>query len=367
MGQVFITLLSIAFAAFMLEMVYRFVTDDAHPKKMFPLRTVFHVPKPYVMFTAKPDLEGVTNSLGYLGDLPSKEKPTDEIRIFVLGSSVVFNGRPPFPRILQKRFAEAGKPNIKVFNYGIDSSVSRQDVARLLFDIAGYQPDIILSYTGQNDMFDAGIDPRVNYPHRFVLYEAHPAFYTDVGDYKWMPTLALGSKVLRDVFNYQIYNSMTKGLISENYPKRSEFRPLLAKSYVQNLRLAAMLSRDLGAEFLAVFPPSLHFKKNRTPAEEAGFTRFGSEDGQEIKALIDSETAKYKSEFRFINFSEIFKDETAEYFEDTFHLTPEGNRVLTSKLIPLLDELSAEHLRKRKNNLIKPAINGLIREDEFIF
>lgn len=365
MGQLFITLIAVLFALVTLELVYRFITDDQHPKKMFPLRTVFHVPKPYVMFTAKPNLEGVTNPLGYLGELPTKIKPADEIRIFILGSSVLFNGNPPLPRMLQKRFEKAGKNNIKVFNFGIDSSVSRQDVARLLFDIAGYQPDIVLSYAGQNDMFDAGIDPRINYPHRFILYESHPAFLTDVKDYKWIPTIALGSKLLRDIFNYKIFTSLSDGIVPGAFPPRASIRPLLAKAYVQNLRLVAMISRDLGADFLAIFPPSLHFKISRTTNELAGFTMFGSADGQEIKTLVDTETAKYKSEFQFINYAEFFKTETKEVFEDTFHLTQNGNRAVAEQLLPLLDKLSVEHLKKRKTNQIKPQITDLIPEEEF--
>ncbi len=75
--------------------------------------------------------------------------------------------------------------------------VSRQDILRIMIDLSGYLPDLIIHYGGGNDLM-MGSDKRLNFPHRFVHYEKNQYFTKSVCNYDWFLGLAMGSSFLRD-------------------------------------------------------------------------------------------------------------------------------------------------------------------------
>ena len=101
-----------------------------------------------------------------------KEKPPGQLRIAFLGGSLVelastFDTALPgsLKRILLDRYR--GR-DIEVINAGIQSCVSRQSVAQLLFTVVDYHPDIVIIYDGGNDLgLPLTYESRANFPYNF--------------------------------------------------------------------------------------------------------------------------------------------------------------------------------------------------------
>ena len=98
-------------------------------------------PSPYIEFTMKPGSElciedycETVNSLGFRGDLPKLIK-INEYRIFLLGGSVVHSTgsveEKTLSKKIEKRLKENGLSNAKVYNFGMTSYNSAQELVLL--------------------------------------------------------------------------------------------------------------------------------------------------------------------------------------------------------------------------------------------
>ncbi|MBY0453072.1 MAG: SGNH/GDSL hydrolase family protein [Bdellovibrionaceae bacterium] len=299
------------------------------------INDVTHVPKPYVMFTAKPfaqkyNLPGnkyAINSLGYLSPIPNRTKAPSTYRIFVLGGSVVFNGQPSFSFLLQDVFTSRGESNVEVYNYGVVSSVSRQELVRTLLEISTYKPDLIISFSGYNDVFNTGWDKRVNYPHRYILFENNPLLKMRAADFPFMLNILLSSEILRKLFEEKISKSVVD--LHDRMPINWDLRQqMVARAYVQNLRLTNVLAQDFGAQFVAFFQPTVYFKKPLSPAETEIVKMYRNEPATDIRKSVFNEYFNYKSEFRLVDSSEIFNGQTAQVFKDPVHYAEESTNFL---------------------------------------
>ena len=155
-----------------------------------------YAPFPYIMFKGKP---GHYNSIGYKGPVPSKNKD-DTFRIFVIGSSSVVAGNPPFSRQLERIFYEVGYEKVKVFNFGVVSSVLGQDVARILYEVVDFYPNLVIMYGGLNDLHHPFYaDPRPGYPLQFMIYENNPLNSASHRSFPWA-LLFYQSSILRQIF-----------------------------------------------------------------------------------------------------------------------------------------------------------------------
>jgi lysophospholipase L1-like esterase len=101
-----------------------------------------------------------------------KEKPPGQLRIAFLGGSLVelastFDVTLPgsLKRLLLQQYP--GR-DIEVINAGIQSCVSRQSIAQLLFTVVDYHPDIVILYDGGNDLgLPLTYESRANFPYNF--------------------------------------------------------------------------------------------------------------------------------------------------------------------------------------------------------
>ena len=105
-----------------------------------------------------------------------KEKPAGQLRIAVLGGSLVelastFDVTLPgsLKTLLQRRYP--GR-DIEVINAGIQSCVSRQSIVQLLVTVVDYHPDIVILYDGGNDIgLPLTYESRPNFPYNFQTME----------------------------------------------------------------------------------------------------------------------------------------------------------------------------------------------------
>ena len=113
-----------------------------------------------------------------------RQKPPGQWRAAVLGSSAVQLGttyEDTLPGALRALLRERRPElDIEVINAGIQSSVSRQAVAQLLFTVVEYDPDLVIFYDGFNDlMLPLNYESRANFPYNFQALEAAWQEYRD--------------------------------------------------------------------------------------------------------------------------------------------------------------------------------------------
>ena len=111
-----------------------------------------------------------------------KQKPAGQLRVAFLGASAVQLGSTfettlpgSMKTFLQNRFP--GR-DIEVINAAIQSCVSRQSIAHLVFTVADYSPDIVVLYDGVNDIgLPLTYESRPNFPYNFqTMTEAWDAY-----------------------------------------------------------------------------------------------------------------------------------------------------------------------------------------------
>lgn len=307
----------------------------------FPIGDLRH-PYPYIMFRGLPGaaigktdgpIENV-NNLGYRGSSPTLKKAPEEYRIFVLGGSTVFlgsiiHGKPSIPEHLENLFHKAGFGGARVFNYGSVSSVSGQELMRIIFEISNYEPDLIIMYNGGNDILSpTGWDPRPGYPFNFVAYENNPLLALNTREYPMSALLALGTNIGRHFFRSYLESRLlnTRQLRKEFGFLTTEAAANSAEIYVSNLFKAKHASASAGAGFVGYLQPVVFFKNTLSGVEEkyhVDNSRLNSHSNL-VRQFIISKVKPYisKGELKFKDLSGIFENVSEEIFYDDIHTHP---------------------------------------------
>ncbi len=354
LGRLFLFLLFLGAIATVLELYARWVELPRSHAIMDNVNDVTHMPRPYVMSAGKPLVDG-QNALGYRGPLPAATKTKDEYRIFIFGSSVVYNGNPPFSFLLEGFFHKKGLSNVHVFNFGAVSSISRQDLVRLFLEASTFQPDMVVFYGGYGDI-SPSFDERPNYPHRYILYEMNPAMKLTAAETPFWPMLALNSQFLRNHFQenlvQDLFEQKSKDLRATYKNSGSELEAELERkrrlAYAQNLRLAALVSASLDAKFQAILQPTVYFKEPKLGSELSIMQDSANVEiaVHRIKDLL-VHVSQFRNEFSFTDFSGIYKGVNKEVFRDPMHISQEGIEIVAKKLFGLLLPQVQAHLKER--------------------
>ena len=98
-----------------------------------------------------------TNSLGFRDVEFPLAKPAGELRILALGDSTTAgNGVPElqhtWPKHLERRFAEAGRPELRVLNLGVGGYQPLQEARLLELRGLALEPDLVLVLVSLNDL-----------------------------------------------------------------------------------------------------------------------------------------------------------------------------------------------------------------------
>ena len=155
-----------------------FISMELLSYAVYPMPARTQWLKPYVHLAGIPNspYDGNTklNALGYNGKLP--ERRADQFSIFLLGGSTVWYGNPSIASALETVAQENGYSNISVFNFGVAGANSAQELARLVYEVVDYHPDMIIFYDGGNDIVHPAsfMDPRPCYPIEQIVQEWNP-------------------------------------------------------------------------------------------------------------------------------------------------------------------------------------------------
>jgi lysophospholipase L1-like esterase len=333
---------SAAIGFLLLELVSRrFLPAGSPIERKFPVEVV-RQPQPYTMFGGAAHgrlafpvgTRERLNGRGYRGAEPEAVKPPGEFRVFVVGGSTVFAGEPPLPVLLEGQLRQKGLTHVRCFNYGVVSSVSGMELARIVFEIADLQPDLIVLYSGANDLVSPiQYDPRPGYPFNFIAYEHNPLLQRDVAAYPTLALLAYGSNVLRAAapsFFAERFVRLQEARRQAGYGS-PEWQQAIVAHYVGNLVKSEQVSRAFGADFVAYFQPVLHFKPSLGPEERQFAAPLGelARLTRELRTRVLPELERRHAQGLTVrDLSGTFDSVAGDVFYDYIHVTLEGNQIL---------------------------------------
>jgi hypothetical protein len=328
---------------------------------------VYHYPQPYVVFTGQPNTQGVAagvwramggteaeatislNALGLRGPLPGPKG--DEYRVLVLGGSAAFNGVPlsrSIPGELERRYLESGRARARVYNWGVVSAVSGQELALLVHHGVDYAPDLVIAYDGANDVIGPyWYDPRPGYPFDFLVVEAGRAYLTGRGTptrRRLLTLLMAESHALRALFGPVAYQILDfDGKRAETGYRSEAWQAQIVDAYVRNVEKMCMVGNAYRFRVAVVLQPLWLFKKTTVGRERqvdapGEFRRFIDISYRRIRERLATLQRAHGPSCTFVDLSEMFDDAKQEVFWDFIHVSNEGNRLVAEEIYRRLGE-----------------------------
>jgi len=287
------------------------------------------------MFGGKPGAwidDEKLNSKGYRGKEAIAPKPEDEYRIIMLGGSSVFVGKPTISDLLEEKFKNNGYKNVKCYNYGVVSSVSKQELVRLTLEVSELEADLVIMYNGANDIFSpVSLDPRPGYPFNFIVYEKNPLLHRKRKAYPALDLFLYGSNVARIVapnyFEKRFVNLAQ--LQKEAGYMTEEWMNEISKQYVSSIIKADKIAKAFGSELVVFFQPNLFYKDLIHDDELGNLNRKTvvqwAEYAHDLRARILEEVKKAQQvqNISFANLSDIFRKDKNKTFNDFIHIKQE--------------------------------------------
>ncbi|MBZ0310022.1 MAG: hypothetical protein K8I82_28435 [Anaerolineae bacterium] len=330
------------------EMVTRLTADPEEDPD-------FRQGAPYLMFAGQPngEIESFNirlSSLGYRDEVPMP-KPDNEYRIIMLGGSALFQGTPREFSIagsLENTLHEQGYTQVEIYNWGIYSTVSGQELAAMVFRAVDFAPDMVVVYNGSNDLTEPYFfDPRPGYPFDYMAVEGSRRLIE--GDFSLFDLYAVLMRPTRlgyTLFQFEIEEQITRqsDLKTEADFGSEGWREAILQQYIANLTKMCTISRAFDVEFVALLQPMIFFKDTLTGKEPS---LLGPPDYQHhTRTLYEQARLEYQnlsaaySECTFRDVSRL--PDTQELFVDPVHLTNDGYSIVGRRLaeifIPIIEE-----------------------------
>lgn len=312
-------------------------------------------PFPYIEFKGS-FRSGKHNALGYGGKVPELHKQEREYRIFFLGGSTVRFGEPAIPALVEQLFHAEGFREVRVFNFGVSGSNTAMELARLVFEVPAYQPNMIVSYAGGNDInMPVTTDPRPGYPFNYMVREFNPLLREK---YPWLDMTAYGSHLLR-LFAHGYFNekfTRMRELQRDAGWNTEAWRVEIAEEYVRNIEASAKIATAFGSSFVAFLQPSLLTRENPSEAEAEILESFTAATERRlgvshtdwelhdefIRRLINQRLAGSPNpDLRFVDMSTAFDGVGESTFLDIIHTEQHAKSLLAERIFRTLREIFA--------------------------
>jgi hypothetical protein len=294
---------------------------------------------PYIMFTGLPGADD-HNALGYRGREPARPKPPGEHRILVVGGSAVYGkGQPELtiPFQLQQLARRRASRETKIYNWGVVSQVSGQELATIAHRAMAYEPDVVVLYDFANDLYSSyAADPRPGHPFNFVVSERAVGIF-QAGDVRALAAgLLTQSSLLRALFPLELSDATARlGPLRRTAGYATPaWEDEIVSTYLANVEAACRISTAYGARFMAALQPVVFF----TPQAD-GYTALGAG----FRPFVERGYARARTGFAELQAKEggrgcTFLDlslacEQGEcVFTDYVHPTPETRRPMVEAL-----------------------------------
>jgi lysophospholipase L1-like esterase len=301
-----------------------------------------------------------------------KEKPQGQLRIAFLGGSQVQLGSTfdtALPGSLKRLLREQyGGRDIEVINAGIQSCVSRQSIAQLLFTVVDYHPDIVILYDGVNDVgLPLTYESRANFPYNFqTMQEAWDLYRQERQQPLWR--LALERSNLYRLLRARLHPGERKMIPTADAPfagsnALAPSRIVADRSYVSN-HVAAYLSNW---QKLTELSAAYHYQSVCVLSTTGGLARdyaipelmqsYHMDRGAALQwqhafEMLYNEASRQIAEMRgaypdaaFIDLAR-FLDPPEKYFWDGLHVYDEANMVLAQRIYRDIRPLVERSLRE---------------------
>ena len=320
-------------------------------------------PKPYVMFTGPagktmngpPQMGGSDadrktrfNAEGFRADSEIVvPKPADELRIFVVGGSTVVHGAPlanTIPGVIEAELRAGGISAARVYNFGVVSAVSGQELSLLVHRLIDLEPDLVIAYDGGNDLFQPWFyDPRPGYPFNFTAWEAaiDALSRASAASRKTIAGLATDSALLQALLGTrqrEIRTSVEDQRREAGYGS-SDWKRAAVDIYARNVAAMCRISRASGILFAGFFQPMLPYSAS---LDDRQMAMSGGADIvrnlREQRNLVPGAMAARLSDVRpgagcrFVDLSGMFEDAGTERFWDLIHVDNDGNRLIGRRI-----------------------------------
>ena len=293
-----------------------------------------YAPFPYIMFKGEPNSGGY-NNIGYKGSVPSKEKD-NTFRIFVLGGSSVALGNPPFSEQLEEIFHKKGYGKVRVFNFGAMSSMLGQDVVRILYEVVDFHPNLIVMYSGFNDLnHPFYTDPRPGYPFNFMIHESNPLSSKSFRSFPWT-LLLYRSSILRQFFPNFFYRQFTniQTLRSQVGYGTEKWKKQIVDAYWNYVGKAKKIAEAYESNLLVVFQAVVYGKTLHLNEKSFVKERKRNDWNFMFKYLIRS--AHKREDVSFFDRSGIFDHISEQVFVDQEHIKQAYRRHVAQELFKII-------------------------------
>jgi len=302
------------------------------------------------------------NSFGYRGD-EIKPKEKDEFRIVLFGDSRIFGillaDENTIPAALEKDLRETfpGK-NIKVLNFGVEGLTLQRTADAAKHYYKELEPDIILLYSGANDINEAYIFGWKEW-EPFAENAALPPAFGEKPDeqlsakVKLLNTLKL--TFINDFSEFEKMFSRKDFAAGEIPSDKVDNLNSFIKNFPEKVEDLCNYFKERGVYAAYVLSPVAQLNKPLTEIEShllfrhesfsPGLNLFTqrSEEGI-VKALTKKENIKV------IDQSRVFEGIKETVYYDGVHFTPEGSRLhakkLSEELAVIINEIQGKNAEK---------------------
>jgi lysophospholipase L1-like esterase len=274
-------------------------------------------------------------------------KPADEIRIFVLGGSTVVGGRPvtaTIPAVIEAHLKANGLPQARVYNFGVLSFVSGQELSLLVHRLIDLKPDLVIVYDGANDVLGPWFyDPRPGYPFNFVTEEEAMSTLSNAeGDAKTIASFARDSALVQALLGTtdwidRMLIRLNRLRLAVNFGS-AQWKEAIVAAYARNLTVMCRVARANGALFAGYFQSILAYSKTLDSGQIA--TSGGDimiQGLREQRALVPQAVAaqfpapSLKAGCRFGDLSGLLENDSAA-FSDAAHVDNKSNQLIGRRI-----------------------------------
>lgn len=285
--------------------------------------------------------------LGFSGtrDPAKTAKAADnEYRIVMLGGSTVNTGDPALPKALEEIFHAEGRPEVRVYNYGVVSYISRQERLMLDLEVLSVRPDLVIVYDGGNDVYQPFFgDPRPQYPYNWATIEAGYAMATNKAGFRRSVSLTLrSSALLRALFDDLVFKEdilRLSRLRAEVGYGEQRWRKALVDGWLDNWEDMTRLSKSRSVKAAFLLQPLLTEKRELSEGEKDIDARYDDAFRGHMRACYDRMRAgleafagKAPDTAEVRDLSRALDDFAGQAFTDVIHVGDQANRHLARKI-----------------------------------
>jgi len=253
-----------------------------------------------------------------------KEKNKNEIRIFITGGSTAWGYGAPddnstISSFLEKFLNEKFKNySIKVINAGVDGYDTTYERIWIFNRITEYNPDIIISYSGYNDI-------------RYTYLIGRDLFSNIHND---------GSYFFWAIQQYECFNrgkDLADRIQQYDFPKLFFDKNDFPYKTLKNVTIISLYLNYVGIKYVFILQP---INREKTLPEVIPLAK-------KLEANLEELSKNLK--FIFISHMDLFYGKE-NLFRDDCHLGDIGNQIIAQRLVKDLEPVILEVIRKREKS-----------------